>query len=337
MHPLPERLMRPLLALLLLAAPLSAAAAPPRLFMAEGTDLKELDPLSGAVIGTVTMSQSVGSIGGLAYYRPTDTLYLGSTTNDNLWKLNYSTGQLTLIGPYNVGNADVMHGLEVDGDGQLWGYSSAAAGGFRFFRIDPATGQATGVSNPGFTGPGSMGWDSSTSTMYLIDTVGDNLYTIDRASGAVAIVGPLLPSVVTSTQVGVGMAYHPSFGMYAVNNSGTDTLWRINLETGAATFIGNTGTGNAINLAFVDPPGPAGCNAADLATAGNPDPQAGPDGFLTGDDFDLFVNAFFNDLRRTSDNSLIADLVNGEGQAPPDGFLTGADFDRFLELFFQGC
>lgn len=77
--------------------------------------------------------------------------------------------------------------------------------------------------------------------------------------------------------------------------------------------------------------------SADIASAGNPDPQAGGDDFITGDDFDLFVQAFFTGLRRTSDNTLIADLTNGPGTGGPDGFLTGSDFDKFVELFFSGC
>lgn len=79
------------------------------------------------------------------------------------------------------------------------------------------------------------------------------------------------------------------------------------------------------------------CSPADIATEGSSDVNAGPDGFLTGADFDLFLNAFFNDLRRASDNTLIADLTDGDGTGGPDEFLTGSDFDKFIDLFFAGC
>lgn len=36
-----------------------------------------------------------------------------------------------------------------------------------------------------------------------------------------------------------------------------------------------------------------GCNPADIATVGSPDPFSGPDGFLTGEDFDAFIILFF--------------------------------------------
>lgn len=81
---------------------------------------------------------------------------------------------------------------------------------------------------------------------------------------------------------------------------------------------------------------PIACSAADVATSGSPDPLRGPDGFLTGDDFDAFLTAFFDELR-WDNNALIADLTDGAGIGPPDELLTGADFDRFIQLFFDGC
>ncbi|MCW5766586.1 MAG: hypothetical protein KIT68_11500 [Phycisphaeraceae bacterium] len=74
---------------------------------------------------------------------------------------------------------------------------------------------------------------------------------------------------------------------------------------------------------------------ADLAADGG-DPFAGPDGFLTGEDFDVFIVAFFGALTRP-DGSLIADIATvGSGDPVPDGFLSGEDFDRFIQAFFGG-
>lgn len=76
---------------------------------------------------------------------------------------------------------------------------------------------------------------------------------------------------------------------------------------------------------------------ADIATAGASNPaSSGPDGFVTGDDFDGFLTAFFEE-RRSPQGWLIADIAGGLGQDYPDGFLTGADFDAFVTLFFGGC
>ncbi|MBL8990407.1 MAG: hypothetical protein JNJ48_02370, partial [Phycisphaerae bacterium] len=86
-------------------------------------------------------------------------------------------------------------------------------------------------------------------------------------------------------------------------------------------------TGNSFLLVAQSP--------ADIASAGG---APIPDGFITGEDFDLYIQAFFAELRRPPpDNTLIADLVNDVGALPPDGFLTGSDFDYFVLRFFRGC
>ncbi|MBL8991227.1 MAG: hypothetical protein JNJ48_06570, partial [Phycisphaerae bacterium] len=64
----------------------------------------------------------------------------------------------------------------------------------------------------------------------------------------------------------------------------------------------------------------------------------GPDGFITGTDFDVFVQAFFQEIRRPEPTGpYIADLTNGDGTGGPDGFVTGSDFDFFIVKFFAGC
>lgn len=75
---------------------------------------------------------------------------------------------------------------------------------------------------------------------------------------------------------------------------------------------------------------------ADVATQTGDAITPGPDGQVTNADFDLFVDAFFNELRK-ADNSLIADLTNSDGTGAPDGQLTGSDFDRFVQAFFEEC
>ena len=87
------------------------------------------------------------------------------------------------------------------------------------------------------------------------------------------------------------------------------------------------------------PIGPRACNGADVATEGSAQPLIdGPDGFITGIDFDVFITAFFQEVRRPAPNGpYIADLTDGAGSGPPDSFITGSDFDLFVQLFFQGC
>lgn len=240
-----------LAAALFMTACAGAASAQSRLYGVDGANLLELNPTTGAVIGTTPITGAPGTVGGLAYDANTGTMFLSSTSLDSLWTLNISTGVATQIGGY--GNAAVvMHGLEVDDTGQLYGYSTNAANGARFFSIDRNTGLATGISDPGFGGFGSMGYVAATGTMYISDTVGDQLLTINRTTGVVTPIG--LHGF--ASQIGVGMAYDPTFGMLAVNNSGTDALYSLNLSTGAATLISNLTSGNMLSLAFIPIPAP---------------------------------------------------------------------------------
>lgn len=103
------------------------------------------------------------------------------------------------------------------------------------------------------------------------------------------------------------------------------------------TLWSATGRGAPILMTQAEIPiGTEPCSPADIAAEGDPDPLAGPDGFVTGVDFDAFVLAFFKELRR-SDDTLLADVTDGTGAGGPDGFVTGTDFDRFVELYFLGC
>ena len=51
-------------------------------------------------------------------------------------------------------------------------------------------------------------------------------------------------------------AFDPQTGtLYLVDNS-TDSLYTINMATGAATLIGSTGTGNLLGLGYINGPLP---------------------------------------------------------------------------------
>lgn len=242
----------------------AAALAMPGVAMAQlrllgvdtsGNNLVEINPATGAATVLGPIIGATGTVGGLAYDAATDTLYLSSTGNDNLWRLDYNTRVATLIGNFNVGSTVVMHGLEWhSGLGTLFGHSSSAASGATFFEINPATGQATPVATSGISGFGSMGYVASTNTMYIADTVGDRLLTIDVLTGATTVVGPY--GIAASNQIGIGMAYAPELGMFATDNN-TDSLYRLDLATGAATLIGAQGTSNVLSLVFVPTPSTA--------------------------------------------------------------------------------
>jgi hypothetical protein len=274
-------------------------------------------PLTGGPASTV---------GALTWDAATDTMFVSSTSFDNLWTVDYTTGALTLVGPYNVGSAIVMHGLEVDETGQLYGYSYAAVMGARFFSVDRTTGQATPISDPGTGGFGSLGFVPSTGTMYLGDTALDQLMTIDRTTGATTVVGSYGPAAIAAApQIGIALAYDPQYGMYALNNTGTDSLWSLDLSTGQATFVANLSTGNLISLAFVGnatPPGTPYCFGDGSGTAcpcGNASAVGSDSGCLSS----LGVGG---KLVAAGSASLANDTV----------VLTGTDMPSSSALYFQG-
>ncbi len=294
-----------------------AAFGQARLFCIDGsTSLHELDPTTGAIMNTTPLSGATFTIaGGLAYDPATDTLFMSSTSLDSLFTVDYNTGLVTLIGSFGLGGAEVMHGFEIDDTGQLYGYSTNVAQGARFFRIDRNTGQATGISDPGWGSFGSMGFVPATQTMYIIDAGLDNLYTIDRTTGVATLIGPLNAS---STQVGVGMAYDSTYGMLAVNNSLQDTLWSIDLGTGQATFINNLATGNVLSLAFIGPATPTCYPDCDTSTGV---------GVLDIFDFLCFGNRF------SAGDPYACDCDTSTGPLVCDIF----DFLCFGNAFNNGC
>jgi hypothetical protein len=245
------RSLRSLLVLLIaLVSGTLDARASVRLFVNSGTaDLQELNPVTGAVISTTTITGWSGIMAAFAYDALTDSIFVSNTMGQNLWRIDYHTGVATVVGPYNLGAMDFIHGLAIDDTGQIFGLSSGSAVSSvsRFFSINRTTGAATLIAVPIPAGPGSLEFVAATQTMYLASTISDALYTIDRVTGATTLVGPFG----VASQVGVGLAYNPIFGMYAVNNSLAIGLYKIDLQTGAATVITSM-TGNPIALTFVD-------------------------------------------------------------------------------------
>jgi sugar lactone lactonase YvrE len=74
---------------------------------------------------------------------------------------------------------------------------------------------------------------------------------MNLATGAVTLVGPLSGPTNPNS-----LAFDPDIGvLYLVDNS-TDSLYSLNMATGAATLIGSTGTGNLLGLAYLNGPLP---------------------------------------------------------------------------------
>ncbi|MBL8990700.1 MAG: hypothetical protein JNJ48_03870 [Phycisphaerae bacterium] len=299
--------------------------------------LYEINMTTGAKTAIGTVSSNAGTTGGLAYDCSSGRIYLTSTSTDSLYTLDLATGTATLVGAYDVSVPTiVMHGIEWDSStGTLYTASSHNTG---LYSVNTTTGAATLIGTAGLTSFLNLVHDSRNNVMYATSSGTDSFYVIDRSTGAVTLVGPL--SGPTNPN---GLAYNrDNDTIYMVDNN-TDNLYTINRQTGQATVVGSTGTGNLLGLVYIPATpgcgGAGGCNAADVATEGSTQPFIdGPDGFITGTDFDVFVQAFFQEVRRPSPaGPYIADLTNGDGSGGPDGFITGSDFDYFIVKFFEGC
>ena len=89
----------------------------------------------------------------------------------------------------------------------------------------------------GYTGPvNAGGLASDGSTLYMVDTGADKLYTLNTATAVATEVGSLGSSVQTPS----GLAFHDST-LYVVD-SGAGNLYTVNTSTGAATLVGSLGS-----------------------------------------------------------------------------------------------
>ncbi|MCW5765781.1 MAG: hypothetical protein KIT68_07380 [Phycisphaeraceae bacterium] len=191
---------------------------------------------------------------------------------------------------------------------------------------------------------GGTSWDTQ---LFLFDSAGVGVLSEDDTVGVQTTLQN--PAVVT-----LNGEYYLAISRY--NSDPRDelnqALWTADNNTapngpGAANAIaswtGTTAAAGPYAIAMTgvcySSGGTPGCNPADVATEGSAQPFIdGPDGFITGTDFDVFVQAFFQEIRRPEPTGpYIADLTNGDGTGGPDGFVTGADFDFFIVKFFAGC
>ncbi|MBL8990196.1 MAG: proprotein convertase P-domain-containing protein [Phycisphaerae bacterium] len=174
----------------------------------------------------------------------------------------------------------------------------------------------------------------------LGDNPGNNFCqtVLDDQSGGASI------QSLTSANAPYTGAFTPANPLGAFNGQPANGTWLLRVQDLAA---GDTGTVRNFSLTFnnaastvCQPPATIpSCSPADVATEGSLQPFIdGPDGFITGTDFDVFVQGFFQEVRRPSPaGPYIADLTDDTGTGGPDSFITGADFDKFISLFFAGC
>ncbi len=205
-----------------------------------GRALYELDMTTGAKTQIGTVSSNAGTVGEITRNPLTGTIYLSSTSLHNLYTLDLSTGNATLIGPYL--NATFMHGLEWDSStGTLYGGANS-----NFYTVDTSTGTATLLGAAGVGPFLNLGYDSDTNVMYATSGATDSFYTLDRTTGVVTLIGTL-NGPTNPHSLAWDTEHHVMWHL----DTGTNALYTINLTTGAASLVGPTGSGNLLGLMFL--------------------------------------------------------------------------------------
>ncbi len=203
-----------------------------------GNTLVSID--TATLIATDIGAIGFSSIGGLTIGND-GTLYGITTGTDELIRIDRTTGAGTSVGPAGL-PITYSTGLGTDPtSGTLYG---VAQGGVGFssvlVRFDRNTGAATRIAD--MTGNGStavVGLDGDgAGQLWGIDggSGHEELIRVDKASGAVAVVGP------------AGLANYPNIGCFDIGPSGTAwavnsqspsyTLLQVDLTTGAPIFVG---------------------------------------------------------------------------------------------------
>lgn len=180
-----------------------------------------------------------------------------SATTDFLVRLDINSGAGTLVGQLSTlqsrgpgGNLD--YGLAFTCDGRLW-MSSDTTG--ELWEVDAGNGStrlvgSTGVALSGLAGRGN--------TLYGV-SVGStpSLFTINQANAAVSTIGPLNAGGVVED---AGLDFDANGVLWATLDpepavAGPSRSARLNLETGAATVIGNIAIGTGVEALAIAPPG----------------------------------------------------------------------------------
>jgi hypothetical protein len=219
-------------------------------------------------------------------------------------------GSSTMLSPMPVTTGSEC-GLTLDRSGTLLYYSQGQTGDDLLYSITTA-GVFTpiaAITIPSVTGSAILGLavHPQTGVLYGVDTTSDSLVTIDPATAAATIVGPLGVAV----QFIGGMDFDNATNELFFAGDPTDTkLFRIDIATGAATLLGNMGIGCS-SIASVST-APSTC-AADFNNSGS----------VTVQDIFDFLAAYFS-------NSTTAD-VNDSGS------VTVQDIFDYLALYFAGC
>jgi len=204
--------------------------------------LYEIDPATGAKTQIAIVSSFVGTAAGLARDPSSGTIYLTSATTDTLYTLDVGTGIPTVIGGYGTTSV-VMHGLEWDStQNTLWGGS-----GGNLWHINPANGFASLVGLSGLSAFMNLGYVPGADVLYGTNNGTDNLYQVNRNTGTVTLVGPLMGGATNPS----ALAYDTDNSVLYMLDANNDSLYTVDPATGAATLVGPHGPSDLLGLVYI--------------------------------------------------------------------------------------
>lgn len=187
-------------------------------------------------------------------------LWSPDITTNTLLKVDLATGAATPIAAF--ASIDKIVSLAFDPvAGKLYGTSARGFGAAsdQLYEIDPDTGGTTLIGTLGVNNVYALTFDNA-GRLYGVSEDRRALFQISTATGIASMISPIALEHVYD------IATRPEDNVTFAIDSGTNTLYTLDLNTGATAALGPYAATNLVGLAFLRTPEPA--TAALLALGG---------------------------------------------------------------------
>lgn len=180
-------------------------------FAPDQIELDTVDPATGAVLTFGPALAFYPAYPDALAFSPDGTLY--AAQGGKIYTVDLESGATTLVGDAGLPRLSWITGLAFSADGTFYGWDSGSGGssGLALLTIDPLTGVATDV-DPTVQAPVLPSGDISVNTIAFgpdgtLYAACQDLYTVDLATGALTLIGPL-PNVPSGRPI-TGMVWIP--------------------------------------------------------------------------------------------------------------------------------